>query len=236
MDVAIITDTTPTGGPLIRSSVAAPGPQLFEEAERLDRTLRDEIRDLEASLVDRGLLAELPNEPAARAGRGGVALWHSLGVGLRDIAERHLLTGLRERRWLWEAIEKRHASPRVLRAGRGRNRNHFEYCFRLSRFPIGLATQLQWSEWVYFFDSRTVREEQRIDEWLVQRLRGPGRITRAQFRRFSEALNARLRTLDTSVLSNSELFRIYDEAFHVATSQIADAGSAGPRDAQDPSG
>jgi hypothetical protein len=232
MDVAIITDTTPTGGPLIRSSVAAPGQRLFEEAERLDRTLRTEVRDLEMSLVEKGLLAELPNESATSAGRGAVALWHALGVGLREIADRHLLTGPRERRWLWEAIEKRHASPRVLRAGRGRNRNHFEYCFRLSRFPIELANQLQWSEWVYFFDSRTVREEQRIDDWLVQRLRGPGRISRAEFRRFSEALNARLRTLDTSVLSNGELFRIYDEAFHVATTQIAEAGPASPRGAR----
>jgi hypothetical protein len=69
---------------------------------------------------------------------------------------------------------------------------------------------VNWSEWVYFFDSRTVREEMRIDDWLRILVKQGQKINRKTFRQFVQKLNKRVRDLDTSELSEKELFQIYD--------------------------
>ena len=141
---------------------------------------------------------------------------------------KHGIVGTRERRWLWEALQNLHASRRISRAVRGRTRNHFEYCYRLAQFSSGFASQIKWSEWVYFFDSRTVREENRIDEWLQRLTQKGDKITRQLFRRFSELLNDRIRKLDTSVLNKTELFAIYDAAWVAAKRELSSKSLSHP--------
>ena len=219
MELGIITQRSPTGEPTILTNQAAPRGSLVEQAERLDKTLRFEMQELETSLVGRGLLRDdsEPERPGSR--RGDVDLWHAVGVGLYRIAAKHGFRGSRERRWLWEAIYNLHASPSIKRAERGRNRNHFEYCYRLSMIPLPLAERIKWSEWVYFFDSTTIRGETRADDWLQTILAKREKITRQSFRKFSEKLNKRIRDLDTSVLTRKELYAIYDEAWNAATAE-----------------
>lgn len=155
---------------------------------------------------------QIPNS-SDRKNQGNVLLWYALGLELRKICKEKEITGRRERRWLWEAIENIHATDRIIRASRGRTRSHFEYCFRLSQFPINFAKQLNWSEWVYFFDSRTVREEPRIDKWLETLVERNEVINRNNFRQFTQLLNKRIRKLDTSILTQKELFEIYNDIF-----------------------
>jgi len=219
-EFAIITERLPTGEPRVRTTSPAPARAFLEQAELLDRQLGLEVRAMETSLISRGMLPkEVPAE-GERLPRGDAELWHAVGVGLRKIVDKHRMAGARERRWLWEAIQNLHASPRIARALRGRTRNHFEYCYRLGGFPPKIAEQVQWSEWVYFFDSKTVREEPRVDEWLQRVVRNGEKITRQIFRRFSENLNKRIRNLDTSVLSPQELFSLYDQAWIAAKREL----------------
>jgi hypothetical protein len=200
----------------------APRRSLIEQAKQLDKELHDEVRDLEASLIEKGMLpAQIAPEDKG-APRGDVRLWHTIGVGLRRIAMKHGFEGSRERRWLWEAIYKLHASPRIKRAERGRNRNHFEYCYRLGKIPSSLIERVKWSEWVYFFDSTTIRGETRADEWLPGVLGQRVKVSRQQFRKFSEKLNDRIRNMDTSVLTRDELYALYDEAWSGATHSAPD--------------
>src|SRR5690242_15456412 len=98
---------------------------------------------------------------------GDVELWYALGAAKGTICNKVGIEGARERRWLWEAIQNLHASARINRIQRRRARNYFEYCFRLAKFPKAITTKLNWGEWVYFFDSLTVREEPRADRWLA---------------------------------------------------------------------
>jgi len=230
MELGIITRRSPTGEPVILTNQAAPRGSLVAQAERLDKALRTEVLGLEDSLVARGLLPEESGSEARGQPRGDVKLWHATGVGLRRIAEKHDFGGTRERRWLWEAIYNIHATSRIKRAERGRNRNHFEYCYRLGRIPLPLAERIQWSEWVYFFDSTTIRGETRADEWLQSLLAKREKVTRQVFRKFFEILNTRIRNLDTSVLSRTELYAIYDAAWVTAgmgsASRLTRDGSA----------
>jgi hypothetical protein len=148
-----------------------------------------------------------------------VLLWHALGQKLRAICEEKLIIGIRERRWLWEAIANIHASERIKRARRGRARDHFEYCYRLSLYPIEFAKRINWSEWVYFFDSLTVREERRVDEWLTTLVKRGELIDRKVFRPFTQNLNKRIQDLDTSELTADELFSIYDKVWQETKSE-----------------
>lgn len=214
MNFAIITEKDPGGNiKTLRSSVVPLTPELEERAYKLDSYLNSKIPAIEKELIEAGLLDETMLKPGSSKSRGDVLLWHALGCKLSAVCDEQGITSVRERRWLWEAIEKIHATERIKRAGRTRTRQHFEYCYRISKFPIELAKQLNWGEWVYFFDSNTVREEQRVDKWLMALVERGEKIDRSTFRTFTQRLNKRLQKLDTSVLSNEELFAIYDDVW-----------------------
>ena len=214
MDFAIITERHPNGSvKTMLSSVQPPTPQMQQGAEELDAYLDRTISALERNLATAGLLQSLGQ---GKTGRGGVKLWHAVGKALNQIADERDIRGARYRRWLWEAITNLHASEAIKRAERGRTRMHFEYCYRLAQFPEAVAERMNWGEWVYFFDSLTVRGEARADEWLRHTITAQTEIDRRTFRRFAEALNRVVRKKDTSVLSNTELSDLYESVWEAA--------------------
>lgn len=178
------------------------------------------IPQIEQELISLGVLEKTIPKDQTKLGRGDVLLWYSLGKKLRSLCQEKKILGRKERRWLWEAIENIHATRRIIRAARGRTRIHFEYCYRLSKVPLEFADQINWSEWVYFFDSRTVREEPRIDDWLLKLVNRGEKINRKIFRQFVERLNKRVKKLDTSELNQEELFLIYEELWNQTKQSI----------------
>jgi len=212
MDIAIITKKEPRT--TIRSTGGFLTEELEEGAEILDNYLAKRIPQIEQELISLGVLEKTIPKDQTKLGRGDVLLWHSLGKKLRSLCQEKKILGRKERRWLWEAIENIHATRRIIRAARGRTRIHFEYCYRLSKVPLEFADQANWSEWVYFFDSRTVREESRIDDWLLKLVNRGEKINRKIFRQFIERLNKRVKKLDTSELNQEELFLIYEKLWN----------------------
>jgi len=208
MGFAIITEKGPKGHVTIRSTSHLTA-ELEKQAKALDKYLERKIPEIEKELISEGLLPKIARANDRKQSKGVVLLWHALGTKLRAICQHEEITGRRERRWLWEAIEKNYSTQRIRRVARGRTRVHFEYCYRLSGQPLEFAEQVTWSEWVYFFDSRIVREELRIDDWLRTLVTQGQKIDRKTFRQFVQHLNKRVRDLDTSELSQGELFLIY---------------------------
>lgn len=213
---AIITEKH-TDGKLNYKSNCPLTDELQKQAKALDKYLEARIPELIRELRYEGLLKS--KGTIQRTEEGSVKLWHSLGTKLRKICDEEGIHGRRERRWLWEALEKVYPTSSIRRASRGKGRIHFEYCYRLSQFPIEFAKQLHWSEWVYFFDSKTVREEERIDAWLLTAVARGTKIGRNAFRQFVQNLNKRVRNLDTSELSIEELFQIYESVLIIALEQ-----------------
>jgi len=212
VEKAIIVKRSLDGRPVIRST-SPPTAALEAEAVRIDNLLHKRIAALEKELVVANLLEKtIPDKGGIKAG-GDVKLWHTIGSVLRELVEETGLSGPRERRWLWEAIENLHATERIKRARRGKSRIHFEYCFRLSALPLDFAEQINWSEWVTYFDSRSVREDERSDKWLQKMVQRKEKIDRKKFRSFTVELNSRLKNLDTSVLSEAELDAMYSAAW-----------------------
>jgi hypothetical protein len=198
--------------------------ELEKQAKALDKYLKKRIPEIEKELVAEGLLTEVVEGNDLKQDKGSVLLWHALGTKLRAICQSEGITGRRERRWLWEAVENIYSTQRIRRATRGHTRIHFEYCYRLAGFKLEFAKQVNWSEWVYFFDSRTVREELRIDDWLRTLVAQGQKINRQIFRRFVQHLNRRVRELDTSELGQQELFLIYDAVWNDTLKEVGCGG------------
>jgi hypothetical protein len=228
MGFAVITEKYPGGNSKTTRSEGPLTPELKEYAQGLDAFLAERVPVIEKDLIEAKLLDEVIPPGGALKTRGNVELWHALGCRLREICDERDIRSARQRRWLWEAIDKIHATERIRRARRGRTRDHFEYCYRLSQFPSGFARTINWSEWVYFFDSRTVREERRVDDWLQTLVQQREKIDRRTFRRFTERLNARLQKLDTSVLDDSELSAIYEESWNQTKHELSETPAQGP--------
>src|SRR5437879_12968906 len=111
MGFAIITEKYSGGNAKILRSSSLPLTQdAVEQANVLDRYLSKKVRGIELELIRDGLLDEkIPSEEAVKS-KGNVRLWYSLGSELRKICEERGISGIRERRWLWDAIEKLHAT------------------------------------------------------------------------------------------------------------------------------
>jgi hypothetical protein len=220
MEIAIITEKYGDGrAKTIRSTIPL-STELRKQAERLDSKLQRRMQELEAKLIGEGLLGQDIPRAGSPKSRGSVDLWYSVGKQLSGIVKEERIKGPRERRWVWEAIENLHATERVKRASRGRTRMHFEYCYRLGQFPVEVAKKMHWSEWVYFFDSLTVREEPRADKWLRIKIQQDAAVDRIMFRRFTENLNKRIRRMDTSVLSEKELAHVYDQVWSATKTDL----------------
>jgi len=208
MTVAIITRKDNDGSPVIHSMVFPPTKEQIEQAEKLDRYLSVRIPEIE-----RELKAEARRTGRRKQGQGDVRTWHLLGSNLRDICVDYSINTARERHWLWESLTSFHASDFIKKKERGKTRNHFEYCYELSRFPMEFASRIKWSEWAYFFDSRTVREDRRVTDWLCKEAEADNSLGRQQFRRFVQKLNRKIEKLDTSVLTEEELATICDSVW-----------------------
>jgi hypothetical protein len=208
MELAIITERNPRDNSVrtMRSTVQPPTAAMAERAEELDRFLRSRMDRLQRTLTRKGLV-EGPRS------KGSVELWYAVGRSLDEIVQSQGIKGVRYRRWLWDALDNIPNGDTLKRARRGKTRLHLEYCYRLAQFPGSLAKKMNWSEWVYFFDSPTVREEPRADTWLAGTIEAEQSIDRQTFRRFAELLNSRIKHKDTAVLSDTELFAQYQSAW-----------------------
>jgi hypothetical protein len=216
LEFAIITEKHAHGRVNFKSNAPLTA-DLQKQAEAFDKYLGSRVPEIIRELRYEGLLKS--KGKVQRTDEGSVRLWHALGKKLRKICYEAGIEGRRERRWLWEALENVYPTEPIKRVSRGKGRIHFEYCYRLSKFSIDSTKQLHWS---YFFDSKTVREEERIDDWLIALMEKGTTISRAAFRLFVQDLNKRIKKLDTSELSTEELYNIYDSEWITASKQIAD--------------
>ena len=209
--MAVIVSRDQRGNAVIRSLVFPPGREDEELARELDDLLKRRIPEIEEELAGAGLIgSEIPADESP-AGGGDTRLWYELGVRLRRILDDQRLVRPGERNWVYEAI-RMYASRRILRKDRGPSRLHLDYCYRLSQFPWDFVSELTWGDWVFFIDSKSLRNEPRADRWLLARIARISQLGRKRFRKLARELNAALRGKDTTIFPDPELFARYDRA------------------------
>lgn len=190
-----------------------------EEAEKLDFLLNKRMKEIEMEIGKSNLLR-------LKRRRGVIKLWFEVGKRLSFVSD-PMVVSLADRKYVWRALYD-HAKTLIPGPGRSRaenyERNHFRYCALLANFDWNFVDAAgNWRSWVEFFDSKKIREDPRIIEWLEQRSRKKPTPDWKQFakgarpkhfRKLTKAIRQSLKKKDTAVLSTSELFSKLDEIFN----------------------
>lgn len=160
-------------------------------------TLKSEIPVIEAELAE-------------KYGKG-VLYKYYLGHILGDLLARFKIT-YSERVRFWKEI-KYLASNETRKRDEGKNssrRCFYEQCYVLSQQPINIVERLTWRQWQDLLDRDSNREDERIFLWIGST---QYKIREAEWREFEKGLHLFLKSKDTSVFTNDELFEIYDSIY-----------------------
>lgn len=120
-----------------------------------------------------------------------------------------------ERRRFWDEI-KTLASKEERKRNEGTKaitRSFYEQCYILSQYDLEVVQKLSWRQWQDILDRVANREDQRIFEWI--RRKGE-KIREDDWREFEKGLHLFLKSRDTSVFSDDELFEIYSSIYAMA--------------------
>jgi hypothetical protein len=196
--VTIVVSRDEKGNYVFASSRGAGAPEEErKKALQIDDLVKKTLGELEARLKKSGLLDSTIK----------VEAYWEFGACVRKLMD---LVEPAEVRLFWQNVEM-NANRALLAENRGPNRNHVAYCLRLAGYPKELALRREWSEWVFIFDSPSVNQESRFDEWDRSQLtEDPSYAFRRQTRAFIQCLNAVLRKVETKELSKTELERCYE--------------------------
>lgn len=217
----------PTSGVKVYKSARPVTREAQEHAEKLDVLLAESMNGIEVEMRRKGLLD--------LRGRAGVLrLWWEVGRRLSFVAD-VTVTPIEDRKYIWRALYD-HAGELVPGPGRSRaeryENSHFKYCAQLASFPWEFVEAAgDWTSWVEFLDSASIRDDDRIIDWLRQRSTQPSAKWRrfmqgarqGWFRRLARGIRARFRKRQTrGVLDVKELFAELDDVF----SEVAEEAAA----------
>lgn len=120
-----------------------------------------------------------------------------------------------ERRRFWDEI-KTFATKEDRKRNEGTKavtRSFYEQCFVLSQYDLEVVQKLSWRQWQDILDRVANREDQRIFEWVHKK---SDKIREDDWREFEKGLHLFLKSKDTSVFSDAELFDIYNSIYAMA--------------------
>lgn len=180
-----------------------------EQADRLDELLAQRLDELQKTLTASGRMPK-------QKGKASLIAYWELGRAIRDVAETDAFPNRAELPLLWKNA-KMYLNEVLLYKERGPRREHLWYCFRLAGYPQQLARRMKWGEWVTIFDSPSINQEARFDDWFQRQLESlSGDVDRAHIRVFAPCINAMLRNIDLSALSDAELHPCYSAGWELA--------------------
>ena len=139
---------------------------------------------------------------------------YHLGKFLGELLNKYEIS-FSERRDFWDEI-KNLASTENRKRDDGKNsarRSFFEQCYVLSQYDIEVVNKLSWRQWQDILDRASNREDERIFKWIKNKSE---KIREDDWREFEKALHLDLKSKDTSVFSDDELFEIYNSLFEMS--------------------
>lgn len=139
---------------------------------------------------------------------------YNLGIFLGGLLNKYEIS-VAERRRFWDEI-KTFASKENRKRNEGKNaatRSFYEQCFVLSQYDKEVVEKLSWRQWQDILDRVSNREDERIFEWIRNKTE---KIREDDWREFEKALHLFLKSKDTSVFSDIELFDIYNSLYSMS--------------------
>lgn len=201
-----------------------------ELADRNDAELERKFREIEADIVKRDFLRLKKTWHVLR-------LWWELGRRLSFLRDMNV-GDERDRIWLWRAcydhcgqLNPSKDGKLSVRAQSRLKNSHFRYAELLGRLDWCTAKAIGlWDSWSGICDSECFQNDDRFVNWIACRAkknRSPvGQLLRARkhqdfFRDLAKRIRHRFKKMDTSVLSQKELFIELDKVADEALSGVS---------------
>ena len=164
----------------------------------------------------KALKAEIPQieSDLEEAYGKGVLYKYYLGKFLGELLTKYDIS-YSERRRFWDEI-KTFATKETRIRNEGTNaitRSFYEQCYVLSQFDTDVVEKLSWRQWQDILDRVGNRADERIFEWIRQK---DEKIREDDWREFEKGLHLYLKSKDTSVFTDEELFEIYDSILEMS--------------------
>lgn len=159
------------------------------------------------------LQTEIPQIESDLESVYGKSVWYkyNLGLFLGELLEKYDIS-IAERRRFWDEI-KTFATKEDRKRNEGTSsvhRSFYQQCFILSQQDKEVVEKLTWRQWQDLLDRVSNREDKRIFEWIRNK---SDKIREDDWREFEKGLHLYLKSKDTSVFSDEELFEIYNSIY-----------------------
>lgn len=185
-------------------------PEAERKAEELDQLLSRQMKRIQSEMRKRRLLTK-------RGKPGVLRLWWEVGKMLTFVDEVEVEPE-DDRQYVWRALYDHAGELRPSKPGQRASeliRNHFRQCYELGKLDWKSVREAgTWSAWKDFFENSSVREDNRIIRWLIQK----SKISHAThpkkwLRKLTRGVNSRFLKRDTTVLTYDELIEELDEIY-----------------------
>ena len=136
---------------------------------------------------------------------------YNLGLFLGNLLSKYDIS-ISERRRFWDEI-KNFATKEERKRDEGRNsvtRSFYQQCYVLSKYDEDAVVKLSWRQWQDILDRVSNREDQRLFEWIKLK---KNKFREDDWREFEKGLHLYLKSKDTSVFTDQELFDIYNSIY-----------------------
>ena len=162
--------------------------------------LKEEIPQIESDLKD-------------NYGNGVLYKYH-LGNFLGELLTKYSIS-YSERVYFWKEIKTFATKENRIRneGTHSITRSFYEQCYVLSQYDIEVVEKLSWRQWQDILDRVGNREDERIFDWIRNQ---EDKIREDDWREFEKGLHLYLKSKDTSVFSDDELFAIYDSILEMS--------------------
>lgn len=162
------------------------------------------------------LREEIPQVESDLKETYGNTVWYRyyLGKFLGDLLAKYNIS-VAERRRFWDEIKNIASQEKRIR-NEGKNsatRSFREQCYILSQLDVDTVQKLSARQWQDLLDRVGNREDERIFKWIKEKR---DKIREDDWREFEKGLHLYLKSKDTSVFSDDELFEIYDSIFEMS--------------------
>jgi len=183
-----------------------------KKADKLYLELKISLKKLEESLIERGLITP------GGVKKDALRVWFEVGRLLNRIGKRYKILGSSEEKYYWRSIynhvsnllQKEHFPKR----SEDWKVNHFRLCGIMAKRSWNEVKKVgPWSIWRDIFDNKKILEDSRVFDWTVNRisrLRNKG-WSHKKIRVFLYAISGRIKDLETSILTNKELYKKLEE-------------------------
>lgn len=131
-----------------------------------------------------------------------------LGKFLGELLNKYNISAS-ERRKFWDEIKTFATKEKRTRdeGTKAETRSFYGQCYKLSQFDKEVVEKLSWRQWQDILDRVGNREDERIFEWIRNKKE---KIREDDWREFEKGLHLYLKSKDTSVFSDAELFEVYE--------------------------